>query len=383
MIDRPQLKAAVEKAIARSRVVSLLGPRQVGKTTLARLFVPGGSPNYFDLEDPESLARLDEPLTALNPLKGLVVIDEIQKRPELFPVLRVLSDREPLPARFLILGSASPSFIKQSSESLAGRLEAIAVNGFSLPEVGIEALPRHWLRGGFPRSFLAASDEDSAAWRRNFIQTVIERDLPQLGVQAPAPLLLRFWTMLAHYHGKIWNAAEPARSLGVGETTIRRYLDYLTGLYMVRQLQPWHANLKKRQVKSPKIFFYDSGLFHQLMGIRSEHDLLTHPRCGTSWEGYALEETLRALDPDEAWFWATHNEAEIDLILVRKGRRYGVECKHADAPRLTPSIRVALNDLGLEHVWIVYPGEKRYSLAERVTAIPLADLVRSGPSILG
>jgi len=379
MIDRNELLASIQKALKRSRVVALLGPRQAGKTTLARTFVPPDSPNYFDLENPESLARLDQPSLALEPLKGLVVIDEIQRRPDLFPILRVLADREPLPARFLILGSASPAMMKHSSESLAGRLETIAVAGFSLSEVGVASLTRHWLRGGFPRSFLAESEEDSIAWRRNFIQTIVERDLPALGVEAPAPLLLRFWTMLAHYHGQIWNAADPARSLGLGETTVRRYLDFLTGLYMVRQLPSWHANLKKRQVKSPKIFFRDTGLLHQLLGLRTEQDLLTHPRSGASWEGYAVEEILRAQAPEEAYFWATHNDAEIDLILVREGRHYGVECKRVDAPRLRPSLRIALKDLALEHIWVVYPGEKRYALADHITAVPLVEFLRADP----
>lgn len=377
-IDRKQLMQAIESALRRSPIVALLGPRQSGKTTLARLLVSSGSPNYFDLENPESSARLEEPLISLKPLKGLVVIDEIQRRPELFAILRVLADREELPARFLILGSASPALAKQSSESLAGRIETIPVSGFSLPEVGVQSVERHWFRGGFPRSFLSDSDADSVAWRQQFIQTLLERDLPMLGVQAPAPLLRRFWTMLAHYHGQLWNAAEPASSLGIGETTVRRYLDLLTGLYMVRQLQPWHANLKKRQVKAPKIYFHDTGLLHTLLGIHSEAGLLTHPRSGASWEGYAVEETLRALNPEEAYFWATHNDAEIDLILIHQGRRYGVECKRTDTPRVTPSIRIALRDLELAHVWVVYPGDKSYPLADQVTAMPLSELVQSG-----
>lgn len=374
MIKRPALLRHVRSALKRSRVVALVGPRQCGKTTLARELIAADSPNYFDLEDPVSLARLSEPMTALRDLKGLVVIDEVQRRPGLFSVLRVLADRKPLPARFLILGSASPDLLRQSSESLAGRLETIVMSGFSLAEVGTQAMARHWLRGGFPSSFLARAEADSIAWRKNFIQAFLERDLPQWGIATPATALLRFWTMLGHYHGQTWNAAEPARSLGVSEPTARRYLDILTGVFMVRQLQPWHANLKKRQVKAPKIYFRDTGLLHQLLGIRSQKDLLSHPKCGASWEGYVVEETLKAVKPDEAYFWATHNGAEIDLVLVKDGRLLGVECKRVDAPRLTPSMRIALTDLKLEQIAVVYPGTKRYSLAKGVSAVPLEAL---------
>ena len=286
IFQRPHLQQSIERALARSRVVALVGPRQCGKTTLARQFVTATSINYFDLEDPVSLALLDQPMTALQDLSGLVVIDEIQRRPDLFPVLRVLCDRTPLPARFLILGSASPDLLRQSSETLAGRLEIIRMAGFSLAEVGVEAQARHWLRGGFPLAFLAASDADSLAWRKNFVQTFLERDLPQLGVSIPAANLFRFWSMLAHYHGQVWNATEAARSLGVNESTTRRYLDLLEGVFMVRQLSPWYANLGKRQVKSPKIYFRDTGILHQMIGVRDERDLLTHPKSGASWEGY-------------------------------------------------------------------------------------------------
>jgi predicted AAA+ superfamily ATPase len=375
MLQRPALLHHVRTALERSRVVALIGPRQCGKTTLARELVEVDSPRYFDLEDPVSLARLDEPMTALRDLRELVVIDEIQRRPELFPILRVLADRQPLSARFLVLGSASPELLRQSSESLAGRLEIVVMGGFSLAEVGIEAQARHWLRGGFPLSFLARAETDSRVWRKNLIQTFLERDLPQAGITIPTIALLRFWTMLAHYHGQIWNAVEPARSLGVSEPTVRRYLDLLTGMFMIRQLPPWHANLKKRQVKAPKIYFRDTGLLHQLLGIRSEQDLLSHPKCGASWEGHVIEETIKALEPDEAWFWATHNGAEIDLILLKDGHLLGVECKRMDAPRLTPSMQIALGDLKLERIAVVYPGTKRYPLAERVEVVPLEALV--------
>ena len=374
MISRQKILVQIRQALRRSRVVALLGPRQSGKTTLARLIVQAGSANYFDLEDPASLARLTEPVTALAALRGVVVIDEVQRRPDLFPVLRVLADRVPLPARFLVLGSASPSLLRQSSESLAGRLETITLSGFSLAEVGAKALERHWLRGGFPLAFLARSDSDSILWRRQFIQACLERDLPQLGVGLPAPALLRFWTMLAHYHGQTWKAAEPARSLGVSEPTVRRYLDVLTGLFMVRQLPPWHENLQKRQIKAPKVYLRDTGLLHQLLGVRTGQELVAHPKCGASWEGYAIEETLKLLQPDDAYFWATHNGAELDLLLFTRGRRLGVEVKRADAPTLTPSMRIALTDLRLDHLTVLYPGTKPYSLADRVSVVPLATL---------
>ncbi|MBS1115008.1 MAG: ATPase superfamily-like protein [Nitrospirae bacterium] len=361
----------MQTALKRSRVVGLIGPRQCGKTTLARQLVSVDSPNYLDLEDPSGLARLDEPMTALRGLKGLVVIDEVQRRPDLFPVLRVLMDRTPLSARFLILGSASPELLRQTSESLAGRIETISMSGFSMSEVGHVALARHWLRGGFPPSYLARTESDSLAWRKNFIQTFLERDLPQWGIGTPSAALLRFWTMLAHYHGQTWNAAEPARSLGVSEPTVRRYLDILSGVFMVRQLLPWHANLKKRQIKAPKIYFRDTGLLHHLLGIRSDKELLGHPKCGSSWEGYVIEETIKATEPDEAYYWATHSGAEIDMVLIKNGRMLGVECKRMDAPRLTPSMRTALEDLKLEQIAVVYPGTKRYSLGERVAAVPL------------
>lgn len=381
MIERLQIYKQITTALKRSRITVLIGPRQCGKTTMARKFVKPDSINYFDLEDPIVLSVLQEPMTALRKLKGIVVIDEIQLRPNLFPILRVLVDRNPLPAKFLILGSASPELLRQSAESLAGRIEIVSMSGFSLPEIGIPCLDRHWLRGGFPLSFLAKSNEDSLVWRKDFISTFLERDLHKWGIGAAAPALRRFWSILAHYHGQIWNAAEPARNLGINESTVRRYLDILSAVFMVRQLPPWHENLKKRQVKAPKIFFRDSGLLHNLLGIGSERELLLHPKCGASWEGYVLEEILKALQPDEAYFWATHSSAELDLLLIKKGRRIGVECKRIDAPKLTPSMRIALEDLRLDHLWVIYPGERRYSLHEKVTAIPLPSLF-SGRKII-
>jgi predicted AAA+ superfamily ATPase len=301
--------------LRRGRAVAILGPRQCGKTTLARHFVSPDSLNYFDLEEPQSLARLAEPATTLRPLKGLVVIDEIQRRPDLFPLLRILADRSPIPARFLILGSASPDLLQQSSETLAGRLETVPLEGFRLSDLGAAAQRRHWLRGGFPLAYTARTETDSVSWRRQFLQTFLERDLPQLGITIPAVSLRRFWNMVAHYHGQIWNAAELARALAVNESTVRRYLDLMTGVLMVRQLTPWFENVGKRQVRAPKVYVRDTGLLHTLLGINTQRDLENHPKVGASWEGYAIEEILKAFRPDEAYYWATHQGAEIDLVL--------------------------------------------------------------------
>ena len=379
MVQRTALLDRIRSALRRSRVVALIGPRQAGKTTVAREIVRTDSPNYFDLEDPASLARLTEPMTALAPLRGIVVVDEVQRRPELFSVIRVLADRKPLPAKFLILGSASPGLLKQSSESLAGRLETIELTGFALDELGRNSLNRHWRRGGLPLSFLARSEADSFSWRQQFIRTYLERDLPQLGIDISAVTMWRFWTMLAHYHGNLWNAAEPARSLGVSQPTTRHYLDILTDLFVARQLDPWHANLKKRQVRSPKVYIRDSGLLHQLLGIRTERELLSHPKHGASWEGYAIEETIKLTEPDAVYFWATHTGAELDLLLFKGGRRYGVEAKRQDAPRMTPSMRSAMTDLRLEHLTVLYPGNRRYALGKRVTVVPLSNLASGDP----
>jgi uncharacterized protein len=378
MIPRSAILSDMQAALERSPVVVLSGPRQCGKTTLARELLSANSENYFDLEDPASLARLDEPMTALRPLEGLVVIDEVQRRPDLFPILRVLADRRPNPAHFLILGSASGNLLRQTSESLAGRAERITIGGFSLDEVGVGSLQDLWRRGGFPLSYLAATETDSLAWRSQFIQALLERDLPQWGVRVPATALRRFWTILAHYHGQTWSAADPARTLGVSEPTVRRYLDLLTDAFMVRQLQPWHANLRKRQVKAPKLYVRDSGLLHQLLGIDTAKALVSHPKIGASWEGFVIEQVLVAEPHDEAFFWATHQGAEIDLVLSRGGRLLGVECKRTDAPRLTPSIKIALADLDLDRVAVVYPGERRYPLADRVEAVPVGELAEHG-----
>jgi predicted AAA+ superfamily ATPase len=377
MIPRTALLQTVQRALERSRAVALIGARQCGKTTLARQLVSPNSVNYFDLEDPFSLARLDQPMNTLQELRGLVVIDEIQRRPGLFPVLRVLCDRDPLPARFLILGSASPSLLRQSSESLAGRVTTIQMSGFSLGELGITSQAQHWRRGGFPLSFLAASEEESLDWRKDFILTFLERDIPQFGFNIPATSLFRFWNVLAHYHGQVWNTTEAARTLNIGATTARRYLDLLQDLFMVRQLQPWHANLGKRQVKSPKIYIRDTGLLHYLLGIRSKQELGLHPRSGASWEGYVIEETIKAVAPEEAYFWATHSGAELDLLLIKNGQRIGVECKRMDAPRLTPSMSIALQDLQLDRLVVLYPGPHSYQLDEKIIVLPLANLAEN------
>ena len=372
MLSRKSIQSRIRNALKRSRVVALVGPRQSGKTTLARAIVKADVVNYFDLEDPTALARLAEPMMALSSLKGVVVIDEIQRRPELFPVLRVLADRQPLPARFLVLGSASPALLQQSSESLAGRLEVIDVAGLALSEIGAAHSEKHWRRGGFPRSYLARSEGDSLAWRQEFIRTIVERDLPQLGSAVAPAAMRRFWSMLAHYHGQIWSASDPARSLGISEPTVRRYLDLLTGAYLARQLPPWHENLGKRQVKAPKAYVRDCGLLHALLGIASPKALLEHPKCGASWEGYVIEEVLKALEARDAYFWATHQGAELDLLLFHGGKRIGIEIKRADAPVITKSMQIALTDLKLDRLLVLYPGEKAYTLGERVDVLPVA-----------
>lgn len=378
MIHRANAYAALETAIRRSRIVALLGPRQCGKTTLARQFVGPESINYFDLEDPASLARLQEPRLALERLVGLVVIDEIQRQPELFPLLRVLADRQPNPARFLVLGSATPELLRQSSESLAGRMETIGLSGFTLAEVGGDHQESHWLRGGFPLSFLAENDADSAAWRSGFISTFLERDLPASGVGVSPVAMRRFWMLLAHYHGQMWNAAEIAAAMGVSAMTTRRYVDLLSHTFMIRQLQPWHENLGKRQVKAPKIYFRDSGLFHSLAHIKTQQDLLTHPKIGASWEGYVIEEAIRHFQPEQEYFWATHNRAELDLLIFKDGRKIGIECKRQDAPRLTPSMKIAMEDLKLDELRVIYPGSKAYPLADAIQVLPLESLACVG-----
>ena len=374
MIFRKKLYAQVEKALRQSRVVALIGPRQCGKTTLARQFLTAAGRNYFDLEDTDDLFRLDDAKSELWGLRGLVVIDEIQRKPELFPLLRVLCDRRPAPAKFLILGSANPALLKQSSESLAGRIETISMSGFSLEEVASAKLNKHWLRGGFPPSFLGRTHLASFEWRKHFVQTFLERDVPQMGINTPATTLRRFWAMVAHSHGQVWNAADPAASLGVSQTTVRKYLDHLDHLLMVRQLQPWHENLGKRQVKSPKVYVRDSGLLHLLLGIRNEKELGEHPKRGASWEGYVIEELFKRVQPDEGYFWATHNRAELDLLLIKDGKKIGFEIKLNDRPSLTPSMRIAVRDLKLKHLFVIYPGQKDYKLDQCTQVLSIAHL---------
>jgi predicted AAA+ superfamily ATPase len=375
MLLRASLQSAVLAALDRSPAVAVVGPRQVGKTTLARSLHQDQASHWFDLEDPQAAAQLASPLVALRALTGLVVIDEIQHAPDLFKVLRVLVDRPDNPARFLLLGSASPALLRQSSESLAGRIEVIEVGGFTIEETGTDQADALWWRGGFPRSYTAEGDTASRIWRREFIRTTVERDLPQLGMNVASTAIYRFWSMLAHYHGQVWNAADPARSLGVNESTVRRYLDWLTQAYLVRQLQPWFTNTAKRQVKVPKVYLRDTGLLHELLGIADPTALGLHPKGGASWEGFALDQVLRVARPDEAYFWATHAGAELDLLMFKDGRRVGVEFKRADAPRLTPSMRTALSDLALDALYVVYPGDRRYDLADKVEAVPLAALI--------
>ena len=371
MVNRNALQKRITQALKRSKSVALVGPRQVGKTTLAREFLPFTHPNYFDLENPLSRARLEQPITALSSLEGLVVIDEVQKTPDLFPILRVLMDQKPDFGQYLILGSASPRLLQQTSESLLGRIEVIEIPGFTLEEVGNNHLEQLWQRGGYPQSFLAQTEDDSNEWRKNAINRFVEQDLSQLGINVPAPAMLRFWTMLGHFHGQIWNAADPARSMGSSETTVRRYLDHLTQTYMIRQLQPWHENLAKRQVKHPKIYFPDTGLLHYLLGIRNQADLLTHPKIGASWEGFALEQILQSIRPDQAYFWAAHNSAELDLLMFKNGQRLGVEFKRNDAPKLSASMKTVFETLQLDSLSVIYPGEIRYSLAKNIQVIPL------------
>jgi hypothetical protein len=327
---------------------------------------------YFDLENPVVEATLAEPMTALAPLRGLVVIDEVQRVPGLFPVLRVLADRPRLPARFLLLGSASPDLVRAASESLAGRVSFIDMGGFTLEEVDPSQLRPLWLRGGFPRSFLARSEAESVAWREDFLRTFLERDLRMLGITVPARSLRRLWVMLAHYHGQVWNASEIGRSLGEAHTTVRRHADVLTGALVVRQLQPWFENVGKREIRSPKLYVRDTGLLHTLLGIERFASLETSPRLGASWEGFVLEQVLMATGDRHAYFWGTQSGAELDLLLTIGGKRYGVEVKYADAPRLTRSMQIAMADLGLARLYVVYPGSERYRLADEVEALPLA-----------
>lgn len=375
MIRRERHMAQVEALLSQHPVVAILGARQVGKTTLARAVAEraGGPVARFDLEDPEDLARLEDPKLALGRLEGLVVIDEIQRKPDLFPVLRVLVDRLGAKTRFLVLGSASPDLLRQSSETLAGRIAFHELTGFTLDEVGPDTCDRLWIRGGFPRSFLAATEEESARWRREFVRTFLERDIPQLGIRIPAPTLRRFWTMLAHYHGQVWNGAEFARSFGMANSTVRRYLDLLTGALVIRQLQPWHENIKKRQVKAPKVYVVDSGLVHTLLRLETREDVEGHPKVGASWEGFALTQVVARLgaEPEACYFWATHAGAELDLLVVHGRRRFGFEFKRTTSPRVTRSMRAALDSLRLDRLDVVHAGDHTFPLAEGMRAVSI------------
>jgi len=371
MIHRPNYLEALETAVHRSPITSLLGPRQAGKTTLARMFAKNMPSTFFDLESVPDQRRLQNPELVLGNLENLVILDEIQLMPELLATLRVLVDRPDQTTRFLILGSASPGIIRNASESLAGRVEFIDLNGFDLAEVGESNWQLLWSRGGFPRSYLAEQNVDSLSWREGFIRTFLERDIPQLGISIPAVAMRRFWTMLAHYHGQTWNASELGRAMGLSDKTVRGYLDILTGAYMVRQLQPWYENICKRQVRAAKIYLRDSGLLHSLLNIQNDHDLLGHPKVGASWEGYVIEQILQAVHPPQAYFWATHSGAELDLLFFYGGKRYGVEVKFSEAPEITRSMKTALNDLDLTHLWVIYPGIETYQVSEQISVTPL------------
>ena len=372
MLERPVYLDRLTEAARRSPIVALLGPRQCGKTTLARTFAQGRQATSFDLESAVDQRRLQNPSLALGELEGLVILDEIQVLPELFPVLRGLADRPDHPARFLILGSAT----------LAGRVEFIELSGFDLAETGPEGQAALWLRGGFPRSFLAASDEDSFAWREGFVRTYLERDLPQLGFRIPPPAMRRFWTMLAHYHGQTWNASELGRAMGLSDKTVRGYLDLLTGTYMVRQLQPWFENLGKRQVKAPKVYFRDSGLLHRLLDIPTRHHLLGHPKVGASWEGFAIEQVLQAFGPSQPCFWATQGGAEVDLLFQHQGRRLGFEVKFAEAPKVTTSMRGAVETLKLDQLWVVYPGAHAFPMDDRISAVAVQQIFQAAARLI-
>lgn len=372
LLERKIDQEAIKKRMDAFPVTAILGPRQCGKTTLAQMF------NYnvfFDLEDPRDQRKLENPQLALEDAVGLIVIDEIQMQPNLFPLIRVLVDRHP-DKKFLIFGSASRDLIRQSSETLAGRIAYYALGGFSFADVGSDVWKTLWFRGGFPGSFQAKDGEISGIWRENYIATFLERDIPQLGISIPAQTLRRFWTMLSHYHGQVMNYSELARSFGISDMTVRNYLDILEGTFMVRVLQPWYSNVGKRLVKKPKIYLRDSGLFHSLMNIEDFNQLTGNPKLGASWEGFALECVARLLkkSDNDLYYWKVHSGSEVDLFWQQAGRNWGVEFKYNDAPRLSKSMNIVMKDLELEHLWIIYPGTDTYRLAENITVIPLIDI---------
>ena len=377
MIDRPNKLKAIRDGFDRASIVSITGLRQSGKTTIAKEFASkfSGKSTHFDLEDPRSLARLTEPMTALEGLSGLVVIDEVQRLPSLFPILRVLADRIDQPAKLLLLGSASPVLIKEISESLAGRVALFEMDGFNLQEIGAENIKNLWCRGGLPPSYLAKSDTDSLRWRQDFITLFIERDLPQFGVTIPSATMRRFWAMLAHYHGQTWNASELAKSFDVSQAVIRKKLDILTGAFAIRQLPAWYENMGKRTVKSPKIYLRDCGLLHALLDVSSSEQLESHPKLGSSWEGFCIEQILSITGSSNAYFWGTHAGAELDLLLLRNGKRIGVEIKYSDAPSTTRSMRSAMEDLKLDHLYVAYPGKEDYTLDRKISVMPLPSIL--------
>jgi predicted AAA+ superfamily ATPase len=385
IIERTKEQNILKGLLERHPVVAIIGARQVGKTTLARQYVERieRTHSYFDLENPEDLARLHDPMLALKDLAGLIVIDEVQRKPDLFPVLRVLVDKPAAPVRFLLLGSASPDLLRQSSETLAGRIYYHELGGFSVDEIGIENNQRLWLRGGFPRSYLARTNAASVEWRNGFIRTFLERDIPQLGITVRSATLRRFWTMLAHYHGQTFNASEFGRSFGVADTTVRNYLDVLTSALVVRQLQPWYENISKRQVKAPKVYLSDSGLMHRLLNIQTMDELESHPKVGASWEGFVMENIIRHLriDPDSCYFWGTHGGAELDLLAVKGQKKWGFEVKRTTAPKLTRSMQSALSDLKLVRLDIIHAGESTFQLADRVRAVAFSSVLEDIDSL--
>jgi predicted AAA+ superfamily ATPase len=377
-IQRVKELQILKDRLKHSPVVAILGPRQCGKTTLSRQFartIKNKDIHFFDMENPNDLARLDNPTLALQDLDGIIIIDEVQRSPELFPVLRVLVDECPN-VKYVLLGSASRELLAQSSESLAGRISYLEIGGFSLGHLAIKDLKKLWIRGSFPRSFLAGSEKSSYQWRQDFVTTFLERDVPALGLNIPAKMLRRFWLMLSHYHGQIFNASEIGRSLSVSDNTARRYLDILSGTFLVRQIQPWYYNTKKRLVKRPKLYFRDSGMLHSLLTLENYHDVVTSPKLGASWEGFALQQVIEHLNlrEEEVFYWAVHTGAELDLVFLRKGKLLGVELKYSEAPKLTKSMKSAIEELSLEHLWVVYPGDTSYSLSSNTSAVPINNL---------
>lgn len=371
-----ELKLLKER-LKENPVVAILGPRQCGKTTLSKQFSRNVSEevHFFDLEDPRHLARLENPTLALGNLKGFIVIDEIQRKPDLFSVLRVLVDKNSS-AKYIILGSASRDLIVQSSESLAGRISYIEMGGFSIEHLSAADIKKLWIRGGFPRSFLAESEQSSFQWRQDFVATFLERDIPNLGIKIPARTLRQFWMMLAHYHGQIFNASEIGRSMSISDNTARRYLDLLSGTFVVRQLQPWYYNTKKRIVKRPKMYFRDSGILHALLSLDNYNAVTTYPKLGASWEGFAIQQTIEHLNlrEEETFFWAVHTGAELDLVFAKKGKLWGIEVKYDEAPRLTKSMKFAMSELSLSHLWVIYPGTENYPLDKNISAVSIGKI---------